>query len=156
MSRHVEAVTCCAWLPDGLRFVSGSLDKNIYMWNLDGDILHKWSGSRVTDLTVTPDATTLIAICHEKKMRLYQLHDKSESDLLQETDSVTSVSVSNDSRHILVNLSSQEIHLWDLQEKRIVQKYVGQKQGRFVIRSTFGGRHQTFILSGSEGKEIFF
>lgn len=45
-ARHTEAVTSCAWLPSGDKFVSGSLEKNIYLWSLTGDVLYKWAGFR--------------------------------------------------------------------------------------------------------------
>lgn len=87
---------------------------------------------------------------------------------IQEADSVTSLALSADNRLLLVNIASnstvpstnmaemiltrlQETHMWDLTTKRIVQKYRGQKQGRFVIRSCFGGFGEAFVLSGSEG-----
>ncbi|KNC96976.1 uncharacterized protein SPPG_09504 [Spizellomyces punctatus DAOM BR117] len=153
-SRHTDTVTSCAWLPDGKHFVSGSVDKHIYLWNLEGELVHKWSGVRVTDLAVAKDGNIMLAIS-EKKIRIYNLLDKSEIGALPETDSITSVSIADDCQHVLVNLSIQEVHLWDLEEKRLVRKYVGQKQGRFVIRSCFGGLHQNFVLSGSEDSLVY-
>ena len=76
-SKHLDAVTSCAWLPDNSGFVSGSLEKVIYLWNLDGVVVHKWSGIRVMDLAITKDGKTLIATS-EKKIRLYNLEDKTE------------------------------------------------------------------------------
>jgi WD40 repeat protein len=32
MKKHDEPVTACAWLPDGKWFISGSQDKNTYLW----------------------------------------------------------------------------------------------------------------------------
>lgn len=162
-SRHNEAVTSCAWLSDGERFVSGSLEKVIYLWNLNGEVLYKWTGIRVMDLAITMDGKTLIATS-EKRIRLYDLESKAEEAYIHlvfntrsilENESITSVYVGDDGRHILVNLSIQEIHLWDLVEKRLVKKYVGQKQGRFVIRSCFGGTLQNFVLSGSEDSQVY-
>ena len=56
---------------------------------------------------------------------------------------------------MLVNLSIQEIHLWDIEERKLIKKYIGQKQGRFVIRSTFAGVNENFVISGSEGKALY-
>jgi WD40 repeat protein len=104
---------------------------------------------------VTNDGKYLVAVCHEKKIRIYDLEEMKELGSIQETESITSLCLSGDDKYALVNLSSQEIHLWNLHEKRLVRKYMGQKQGRFVIRSSFGGLTETFVVSGSEDSKIY-
>lgn len=47
---------------------------------------------------------------------------------------------------------SEELHLWDLELQSLSKKYAGQKQDSYVIRSTFGGDEESFIISGSEGR----
>jgi len=154
LKHHVEPVTACDWLPDGKAFVSGGTDKNVFVVGVDGHILLKFNVARVNDLVVTHDGKYVIIVCQEKKIRIRSLVDRNEPEsVIQESDSVTSVALSSNNQYLLVNIASlsTESHLWDLTTKRIVQKFRGQKQGRFVIRSCFGGFGEAFILSGSEG-----
>jgi len=64
---------------------------------------------------------------------------------------ITSLALTRDGAYALVNLASQQIHLWDLAKGRPVQKYTGHVQNKYIIRSCFGGVDESFILSGSEG-----
>lgn len=87
---------------------------------------------------------------HTDSSRIY-------SDIQEECD-ITSLTLSKDGKYALVNLQeTQEIHLWDLQKQVVTHKYVGFKQGSFIIRSTFGGVDglETFVLSGSEDNRVY-
>mmetsp|Transcript_25332 Transcript_25332/g.35511 ORF Transcript_25332/g.35511 Transcript_25332/m.35511 type:complete len:534 (-) Transcript_25332:49-1650(-) len=154
ITKHTESVTSCAWFPDGKHFVSGSIDKYIYMFDIDGNEIRQWSTARINDLTVTSDGKTLIAICQEKKIRFFDLESRTEEHV-QETESITSMELSDDSKYLLINVASHELHIWDVESKKLVQKFRGHKQSRYVIRSCFGGHNQSFVASGSEDSNIF-
>ncbi|KAJ1540007.1 hypothetical protein HK405_012163, partial [Cladochytrium tenue] len=152
---HSDSVTSCSFLPDGQHFVSSGVDKNMLLWNAKGQILHKWTGLRVTDVVIPATGGSLLAIS-ERRIRVYSLATKEEVASYNEEDSITSASVTADARYLMVNLNtSQKIHLWDLKAGRVIKKYGGHKQGLFVIRSCFGGIKQNFVLSGSEDSNVY-
>eukprot|EP00271_Cylindrocystis_brebissonii_P002200 TRINITY_DN125_c0_g1_i1.p1 TRINITY_DN125_c0_g1~~TRINITY_DN125_c0_g1_i1.p1 ORF type:complete len:625 (-),score=84.67 TRINITY_DN125_c0_g1_i1:650-2524(-) len=161
--KHTEFVSACAWFPDGKRFVSGSLDKTMYLWDTDGNELQCWKGPdmpRINDLAVSDDGKHMVSICNEKEIRIYSFED-GVTHRLPENNSITSLAMSSDGRCILVNLSTGFIHLWDgiscrgAPPEEPAFKYTGQVQGRFVIRSSFGGSDQAFIVSGSEDSQVY-
>jgi WD40 repeat protein len=66
--------------------------------------------------------------------------------------------LADDGRHVLVNVSSDsrpEVHLWDLEEQAIVQRFRGHRQARYVIRSCFGGIRNSFVICGSEDSLVY-
>jgi len=149
---HNDIVTVCRWFPDGQTFISASVDKEVMVWNLSGTVLQQWSMDRMFDLAVTPDGSKLVAICNERKLHIYNVLDSFREVMsYQMGHNMTSVTVSNDSKYVLINSMAQEVHLWDIEKFRLVRKYVGQTQEKFMIRSCFGGPEQNFVLSGSEG-----
>lgn len=52
---------------------------------------------------------------------------------------------------MLVNMSDSEVQLLDIDTAEVVRRFMGQKQGNYIIRSTFGGAAENFVVSGSEG-----
>ncbi|KAF9932513.1 hypothetical protein BGZ67_004708 [Mortierella alpina] len=157
--RHSEQVTCLKWLPDGERFVSGS-EKNMFLMSSSGEVLRSWHFP-VRDLAVSADGKTLV-VMGGTIIRIINLVDMSEISKLEESDGITAINLSKDGQYLLVNLTikpaqqpmRRDIHLWNLAEGRIVQKYSGYKQGMFVIRSCFGGWDERFVASGSEDSRI--
>ena len=163
----MDSVTSCAWLPDSERFVSGSIDKHIYMWHLDGRCIRHWKGSRINDLAISRSGKWMVSTSNEKKFHLYDLVKDTEI-AVQEQESIISLCLSKHSDMLLVNLQNQKIHLWDLNDffasngaislpTEPVRRYRGQheKQGRYVIRSCFGGSNETFVVSGSEDSQVY-
>jgi WD40 repeat protein len=92
----------------------------------------------------------------EKKMVKYSLTgEKLLLETFSESDAITSMYLGENGEG-LVNLSNQEIHLWDFKEGgKVVRKFSGFKQGRYVIRSCFGGMNEGFVVSGSDDCLIY-
>ena len=64
---------------------------------------------------------------------------------------MTCISISRDSRHMLVNMAENEVQLIDIETADVVRRFLGQRQSEFIIRSAFGGADENLIISGSEG-----
>ncbi|KAI9598034.1 WD40-repeat-containing domain protein [Syncephalis fuscata] len=131
IDRHKEHVVAGAWLEDD-SFITGGLDREVFLWNLEGELKHQWTIGRVTDL-----------------------------DYNSTRSNINSVLLSEDARYALLGLESQAsswsnidgpLTIWDLDNKKLVHRYHGHTQSRFVIRSCFGGVDEAFVASGSEGK----
>lgn len=71
---------------------------------------------------------------------------------IQEDHAILSFTVSSSGKMALLNVATQGVHLWDLQDKCLMRKFQGVTQGFYTIHSTFGGLQEVFIASGSEGE----
>lgn len=73
---------------------------------------------------------------------------------LKEEYAIMSFTVDATDRLALLNVATQGVHLWDLEDRCLVRKFQGVTQGFYTIHSCFGGFNQDFIASGSEGTPI--
>ncbi|XP_062205060.1 WD repeat-containing protein WDS homolog [Phragmites australis] len=155
-------ITSCAWFPNSEKIVCassepGSSPNRIFTCDLEGQELEVWAGERipkVSDLAVTPDGQHLICVsCNEIWIRKLP---KGREWRIREKQTISSFSLSGDGQSLIVNLNSQEIHLWKINESSAVpEKFKGHKQEKFVIRSCFGGSNSLFIASGSEDSQVY-
>ncbi|CAG8208336.1 unnamed protein product [Penicillium salamii] len=158
INHHRQPVTAGAWAADGESFVIASLDSESQLrhWSIRGQSLYTWkSGYRVQDCAVSADGRRLVAADTEAKIHVYNLLTYEEDYCLPLPSKPTSVAISQDSRHILINLAEGEIQLVNMETTAVVRRFKGQKQGEFVIRSTFGGAAENFIVSGSEDSKVY-
>ncbi|KAF8710474.1 WD40 repeat-like protein, partial [Rhizoctonia solani] len=126
---------------------------------------------RVTDLTITPDGSRLVAVGtlvvppptnnnfdpsrQTRSMKVFSLSSKTELFSVGLSNEVTSVKATADSRYVLISHAPDEVQLWDLDAQRMCQKYMGHYQGKHVIRSCLGGPDEGFVLSGSEDQTLY-
>lgn len=109
---------------------------------------------RVQDLCGSPDGRWLVAVDSHYTMHVYNATTRDLEYELQLSARPTSVSISEDSKHLLVNKSDGEAQLIDLETRDQVQKFLGHTGGGFQIRSTFGGANESFVASGSEDGSV--
>jgi len=137
--------------------VTGSLDiqSQLCAWDINGRHIYTWPGGyRVQDCSISPDGQRLIIISTEKRIHVYNYKTREEEYNFELKVELTCISISQDSRYMLVNMSDNEIQLLDIESAEIVRRFMGQKQGTYVIRSSFGGADENFVISGSQGKEV--
>ncbi|KAL8852021.1 MAG: hypothetical protein Q9221_003126 [Calogaya cf. arnoldii] len=151
-------LTTAAWSPDGQSFVTGSLHGNhrLSLWSIDGEPLHNWEiDYRVQDCAISPNGKRMVVISSESQIVVYDFESHQEEYSIFLKSRMTCVNISQDSRHMLINMADSEIQLIRIDNAEIIKRYMGQQQGEFVIRSTFGGADQNLIISGSEDAKVY-
>lgn len=134
---------------------------------------------RVHDLKITSDDKHLILMPHQGNIDVYDLSQFPTVDMVEKNEvSLDKVALTRVSRLgvqrrmtcvslpqlqyptsplgslLLVSLQSNELQLWDFKEQILLQKYFGQRQEQFIIRSCFGYSNK-LIASGSEDGKVF-
>jgi WD repeat-containing protein 26 len=133
------------------------LDKNhsLCTYNIYDDHVIDWNKKhRVQGICGSSDGQWLVAMDDGNTIHVY---NASTRELVYDMDvgaRPTSVSISQDCRHILVNKRDGEAQLIDLMTRDSVQKFLGHTGGMYQIRSSFGGANESFVCSGSEDGNI--
>lgn len=157
LDRFEEPVSSCVWSPDNESFITGSLDKagSLIQWDLSGERVHDWKGpQRIEELVLSPDGRWLVAMDCEKHIHVYNFETREFEYKLDLKHRLTSLSISRNSRHLLVNQTNGYAQLIDLVLRAPVQNYAGHAGGDYVIRAALGGAHEMFVIAGSEDGSI--
>ncbi|CAF0774903.1 unnamed protein product [Didymodactylos carnosus] len=149
-----DSLTCAAWLPCGQRFVCGGSRGQFYYCDIEGNVIDSWEGVRLQCLHVTTDGVILAADA-QKRISSYKFDTLTDQQLIHEDHPIMSFAVSKDGRLALLNIATQGVHLWDLEDKVLVRKYQGVTQGHYVNHATFGGPNEEFVASGSEDSKVY-
>ncbi|KAK7576445.1 hypothetical protein V9T40_012731 [Parthenolecanium corni] len=150
-----DSLTSCAWHCNGKKFVTGGMRGQFYQCDLEGTVLDSWEGVRVQGLWCRSDGKTVLASDTHHRIRAYNFDELSDSNVLQADYSIMTFSVNKADRLALLNVATQGVHLWDLEDKCLVRRFQGVTQGHFTIHSCFGGKNEDFIASGSEDNKIY-
>jgi WD40 repeat protein len=158
LERFEEPVSSCVWAADSRTLVTGSFDKEraLCQWSLDGEKLYSWPyRHRTSDLAVSPDGQWLVAINEGQQLYVYNFVTRELEYEMRLPTRPTSITMSHDSRSLLINQQDNLAQLFDIITREQVQKFVGHTGGEFLIRSSLGGADESFAVSGSEGLAPF-
>jgi WD40 repeat protein len=128
------------------------------VWDLNDDQIYMWrdekQAMRPYDISLSPDGRRLVILL-ENTIIVYDFITREKlSEWSFDDVQMTSVSVSADSRSVLVSMNKNKIHLLDIETGEVLQSFDGAKQIKNMIRSAFGGANENFVISGGEDSRI--
>ncbi|KAF1991176.1 WD40 repeat-like protein [Aulographum hederae CBS 113979] len=161
MNRFAYAVTAAAWAPDGDTIVIGTQDTNepIGVWSLrTRNKIHTISETdrplRVYDLALCPDGKRVVVL-GETRIIIYELMSKKKLHEWAMDVKLTSLDISRDGTLMLVGMNDSRIQLLDIDTCDVQMTFHGHTQRDFMIRSSFGGAGDGFVISGSEDSRLY-
>lgn len=155
LERFDEPISSCVWAPDGLSLVMGAFDpkRSLCSWSLKGEKLYTWTEKcRTEDLALSPDGRWLVAMDDQDHISVYNFATRKLEYEMELDSRPTSVSITRDSKYLLVNKQVGGSRLFNIATRAPAQQYIGATGGEFLIRSDLGGADESFVVSGSEGR----
>jgi hypothetical protein len=128
-----DSLTTCSWHKDGKKFVTGGTRGQFYQCDLDGNVIDTWEGVRVQCLCFRKDGKTILAADTHHRIRGYNFEDLSDFNVIQEDHSIMSFTCDESGRLALINVASQGVHLWDLEDKILLK--ISRRNSRLLYHS---------------------
>jgi hypothetical protein len=151
---HENYVNSISFSPDGKTLATGSSDKTIKLWNLDGKEIRTLRGhdSYINSVSFSPDGKTLATGSSDETIKLWNLDTGKEIFTLQGHDSsINSVSFSIDGKTLATGSEDKTIKLWNLDTGKEIRTLRGHNG--YVNSVSFSPDGRT-LATGSEDKTI--
>ncbi|NJK66100.1 MAG: hypothetical protein HC789_04670 [Microcoleus sp. CSU_2_2] len=149
---HDGTVSCVDFSSDGKTIASGSVDRTIKLWSLNGQLLKTIDvGADVYSLSFSPDGRLLVSGNQDNTIKIWSLDGQLLRTLSGHSNSVHSVSFSRDGRLIASASKDNTVKLWSLESGTLLNTLKGHQGAVFSV--TFSPDGKT-IASGSGDKTV--
>ncbi|MBW4598706.1 MAG: caspase family protein [Calothrix sp. FI2-JRJ7] len=151
---HEDGVISVAFSNDSQIIASGSLDKTIKLWNINGKLLRTLTGHTepVYSVSLAPDGKILASSSVDKTVKLWNVEDGSLIKTLEgHTQNVNNVVFSPDGQTLASASSDKTIKIWSRQDGRLLKTITGYN---FPIISIAFSPDSKNIAAGGEDKTI--
>ncbi|CDJ69904.1 WD-repeat protein, putative [Eimeria necatrix] len=162
---HGGSIVALQWVPGSRRLISMATDRTMTLVSLEESSLtpthvveYEWIlPGRPQEGFLLPRGNSVMIFFADRQIKLFDLVTKEETFWASEKDLVIAACPSKICNQILISAATTPpvLRLWDLDERKIVQKYKGHKVGRLAIRPAFGGPREELVISGSEDAQIY-
>jgi len=153
-----QPVTSVAWLPDGQSYIVASHDHihSLRQYKVGEDkpmhiFTHASEALRVSDLSIPNDGSKVAAITVDKRILIFDLTlpSKAKTTEFVMDQILDSIEFTADGKSLLVGLHNGETLLVESTTGTYEQTYEGSEQADCVIRASFGGANQNFVVRGT-------
>lgn len=135
LTGHQGEITAIALSPDGELIASGSTDRTIKLWSLDGELLYTWPGKsfrflqghqdRITALRFSPSSEILISSSADGTIKQWDLNS---GDLFSSLPGhgwgVATIALSPEEPLLVSGSDDGLIQLWDLETEALITNLV--------------------------------
>ncbi len=143
--------------------ISGGIDKKIILTDINQINKKLEVGTnfyRIRQIILSDFLRSIIIVpASLNDIVVYNINSSSILFKLEITEQIISVNISKSDRgkFLLVNQSTinSNIALYDLSQKKIINRYYGHSQKMYTIDCSFGGEKDEYIISGSEDALIY-
>ncbi len=146
---HTDRVTSIRFSPRGTLIASGSADKTIKLWTLDGKLVSTLSGHNgfILDIDFSPSGNTIASASSDNTAKLWTVEGKEIQTLKGHTDRIIAVSFSPDGKLIGTASADRTAKLWSLNGK--ILKIL--KHPATVTSIQFSSNNQLILTASKDG-----
>ncbi|KIK50569.1 hypothetical protein GYMLUDRAFT_985714 [Collybiopsis luxurians FD-317 M1] len=148
-------VRTVAFSPDGLKFVSGSNDGSVCIWDaLTGEQLLQMEGHTdwVRSVAFSSNGSKVISGSHDRNVSLWNAETGEQEMIMNgHTDWVYSVAFSPDGRKVVSGSKDKTVHIWDVVTGNTIIEMAGHTDAVYSVAFSPDGVN---IVSGSADETI--
>ena len=155
---HTHPVTAVALSSDGKCAVSGSNDKTLRVWNLEGSQLRRvliGHTGPVKAVALSGDGRRVVSGSYDKTLRVWDLEGNQPPRILEgHTGWVNAVALSGDGKRAVSGSDDKTVRVWDLegnQPSRVLEGHTSgvedvalSADGRRAVSGSFDKLHRPF------------
>ena len=162
---HTLLITSCIYIPNSsTKFFSGSIDRKLLLTDINSDkvpFMDIGKFIRIKQVLFSEVLNLIIVIPYSiSDIMCYDFQRNKMSFRIEFKEEIvySNISKSDKGKFILINVSKTfaRILLYNLEKTKIEDKYFGHSQNTMIIKCTFAGNSDEYIISGSEDGCVYF
>ncbi|MEG3862411.1 AAA-like domain-containing protein [Microcoleus sp. herbarium12] len=147
---HKGTVFSVNFSPDGKTIASGSVDKTVKIWGIDGTLLKTLEGHNATVYSVSfsPNGRLLASASGDNTIKLWSLESNQVKTLSGHSEPVLSVCFSPDGRLLASASDDSTIKIWSLERGSLLTTLKGHQKS--VLSVSFSPDSKTIASASSD------